>query len=369
MKKIVSILSSATVFLMGCSNFPTTYENVDGSKTRPLAIVCEPPEAAPGDSVSLSLLCKFKPGSSRTITWTIYYDYGTDLYGNEIFLSQSKRLSTVAGTDTLVKFRLPDSALFYSTLLKNTIKGIDTSLTMADADNMFKTLSLMSPPLTDSMKNMVNNFASQVKIVAHIYGDVDVMVEKLFTIRYTCKLDSLQTNQNPCIRWLKVYTLTGKDMQDPDSIPTHTEKVQYLYDENNPVAPPETITVDVDKSYLFVADSGVLVGDTLIQRYQYFSMKDNVIKQDYEIYHYDWLFTNSDYQSGMKQDSLILMQGQNNGPIAGFLPPVDTRMHHFSLYCVVRDRRMNEMFSSSGVGYREVKGYFSYTQAYIRKHQ
>ena len=56
--------------------------------------------------------------------------------------------------------------------------------------------------------------------------------------------------------------------------------------------------------------------------------------------------------------------GNEVGNTTRFLTPVDTAMHHFEFFCVVRDSRLD--FEAVGESEYQVTGYFKYTDAYAR---
>jgi hypothetical protein len=87
---------------------------------------------------------------------------------------------------------------------------------------------------------------------------------------------------------------------------------------------------------------------------------------DTENYTYNWFYSNLDYAIGMIMDSLLMLSEGRSEPLHVLLPPVDTAMHRFALYLVVRDRRSSDACATPGEAFLWAKGYLWYTPAYAR---
>ena len=73
--KINILIIGLILLFSACSNFPERYENViEGKKIRPFAIVLEPAEAAPGDTVDVSLHI-YDAGKNYSVEWSLQLDY------------------------------------------------------------------------------------------------------------------------------------------------------------------------------------------------------------------------------------------------------------------------------------------------------
>ena len=79
MNRIIKFtLAAITIGFIGCAEFPEKYENViEGEKIRPFAIVMDPPEAAPGDTVSVSLRM-YDAGKNYDVEWELCLKYQID---------------------------------------------------------------------------------------------------------------------------------------------------------------------------------------------------------------------------------------------------------------------------------------------------
>jgi hypothetical protein len=188
------------------------------------------------------------------------------------------------------------------------------------------------------------------------------------TIRYSGKLKSTTTNSNPTLRWIAVYDVPKGKVYSYDSIAKYSPVVKYLYYDPNYADTNkiwDTIEIDSGHTYYLVADSGINAGDTSMQTYSYMSLIDGSVKTGRENYYYQWFYKDLDYRSPMVYDSLVMFGGGNMlGNATRLLTPVDTAMHRFKIYCVLRDSRLD--FEVGGVSEYESTGYFKYTEAYAR---
>ncbi|MEW6040934.1 MAG: hypothetical protein AB1633_05380 [Elusimicrobiota bacterium] len=283
------------------------------SKTRPIAIICEPPEAAPGDTVEI-FFHGFIYGEQPVIRWTAALDFAFDMKANEIIENRVILLDSLmlqGSTSLHFRFVVPESTLLYSTMLRSSFNviGEELGMSLEQADSFLK------------------GFRS-----------------------------------NPTIGGFGIMEVDAKGIRDPDSIKFFSHKTYFLY----PDTADDTIEIGRNKSYFAIADSGINGNDTDMQSYTYISSIDSTFKTEREIYFYDWFYTNLDYRSPMKMDSLILLPGYSSRSIVALLPPVDTAMHNFKLYLAVRDNRPNQGTISCGVAYCEAKGYFKYTADYAK---
>lgn len=361
MIKTIILLIGLALFA-GCTNFPSRYENIEGNKTRPFTIVCDPAEAAPGDTVTVRLFCYYPSG--RTIRWSLFPDYRMDLYGNEN--DGDVEIDLQAASDTF-RFVVPEWTIarytYANTVLRPLVDSM-TGLTVSGADSFLRAVPSLPPDLAP----IADQFSTRVKLEATIDSDIRLKVFKYLTVRYSRRFASPNVNTNPDIRWIGVAVVDRKGVTDPDSIRDYPHAVQYLYYPDSLHLLSDTVTVDVDKSYFMIADSGINGIDTTRQRYSYYSIKDKTFKTDLEEYFYDWFYTNLDLAAPMKMDSLFVFGGDRSNSVARFLPPVDTRMERVRIYLVCRDFRPDDPTVSTGCAFRETQFHLRYTDAYRRAH-
>jgi hypothetical protein len=354
-----------------CTNFLTPFENVvENQKIRPFAVVCDPPEAAPGDTVSVRLYYYDPPGDLPTIHWLISLNYGTDLNGSE-YEKDVVNLDSMmlpGSTPDTFRFKVPDSEFFYSTQIVEMVGNPLTNplhLTIAAIDSQLRFAAqtgITSPQLIA----LADNFSCKLKLRAQMRADISLDVTMLLRVRYSDKLKSPNVNKNPTIDWMGIIKVPQANFNNIDSLSTTPYKFQYLYNYAHPDSVNDTVIIDSGCTYFVVADSGGSDSRSPRQIYTYFSTQDNAMIVDTETYNYSWFYTNLDYNAGMVMDSLLLFGEGRSRSMRQLLPPVDTAMHRFTLYLTIRDERRPDAGATPGEAFKSVNGYFSYTAAYAR---
>ena len=360
---------------VSCTNSLPKFADIQADKTRPIAIIIDPPEAAPGDTVHVRYI-GFSPDSATpTMHWTVALDFaegstygGTAVEGRIVDLDS---LMLNGNTPTDFYFVVPDSTLLYSTYLKGFAMAPWNPLhfSISQADSMLKMAVKYGDPLPPSVANIADMIGTKIKLNVHINAEFPLDAYKYMTIRYTrdLKSDSANVNRNPSLRWIAVYDVPRGKVNSFDSVAKYNPAIKYLFYPQHPdsVMVMDTITIDSGHTYYLIADSGINGHDTDIQTYTYLSLISGSAITTKENYYYQWFYKDLDYRSPMVYDSLIMFSGGNEvGNATRFLTPVDTAMHRFEFYCVVRDVRLD--FEAVGESEYEVTGYFKYTDAYAR---
>jgi hypothetical protein len=350
-----------------CTNFPAPFENiVANEKIRPFSVVCDPPEAAPGDTVSVRLYYYDPAGDRPAINWNIALDYGTDLRNNQFtnhIVSLDSMMLPGSAPDSF-RFRVPDSVFFYSTQMSELInnKSINSAhLTIAAVDSLLRTAASVGVS-TPQLLSLANNFSSKLKLIAKMRSTISLDVTMLLRIRYSDKFKSPEVNKNPVINWMGIVKVPIVNFTEIDSLSSYNPTLQYLYNRSHPDSVRDTVVIDSGYTYFVAADSG----ENQHQIYRYLSLSDNSEQVDTEQYNYSWFYTNLDYSDGMIMDSLLIFGGGRSGSVRTLLPPVDVAMHRFALYLVVRDSRGGDAGATPGEAFGQANGYFIYTDAYTR---
>jgi hypothetical protein len=365
----------ASIFF-SCTNSLPKFADIQADKTRPIAVVLDPAEAAPGDTVHVRYI-GFSPDSDTLTThWTVALDFAEgSTYGGkavEGHIVDLEPLMLPGFTPTDFYFVVPDSTLLFSTYLKGLVQAQWNSqhLTISQVDALLKMTVKSGDSLPSSLATIADMIGTKIKINVHINAEFSLDVYKYMTIRYTrdLKSDSANVNKNPALRWIAVYDVAKGKVNSYDSIAKDSFAVKYLYYDPKYVDTNkiwDTITIDSGHTYYLIADSGINGHDTDMQTYTYLSLISGSSITTKENYYYQWFYKDLDYRSPMVYDSLIMFSGGNEvGNTTRFLTPVDTAMHHFEFFCVVRDSRLD--FEAVGESEYQVTGYFKYTDAYAR---
>jgi hypothetical protein len=370
-----SLIVVSFAFFISCMSSLPIFEDIQADKTRPIALVIDPPDAAPGDTVHVRYI-GFSPDSANLTThWTAALDFALGNYGGnavEGHIVDLGPLMLPGYTPTDFYFVVPDSTLLFSTYLKGLAQAPWNPLhySISAVDSMLKMAVKFGGSLPPSVAEIADMIGTKIKINVHINAEFSLDAYKYMTIRYThdLKADSANVNRNPNLRWIAVYDVPKAKVYSYDSVAKYSPYVKYLY-YNQKYADTnrvwDTIEIDSGHTYYLVADSGINAGDTDMQTYSYVSLISGSTITTKENYYYQWFYKDLDYRSPMVYDSLIMFsEGNMLGNATRFLTPVDTAMHRFAFYCVVRDVRLD--FEAVGESEYQVTGYFKYTDAYAR---
>jgi|GEM_PF-1465058 len=101
---LAALIIATALLAGGCADsFSTRYERIDADRVRPLAMVFEPAEAAPGDTVKVKAWWAGRPVTS--VWWGMSFNYVFNILGVDTAIDTFSLLSSawaVAGSDTLV---------------------------------------------------------------------------------------------------------------------------------------------------------------------------------------------------------------------------------------------------------------------------
>ena len=358
------------LLVCGCTNFLSKFENIQANKTRPIAVVVEPAEAAPGDTVHVRYFGYSPDSLSMSIIWTAALDYAQDIYGNVAVESHVVSLDSMmlpGSKPDDFYFIVPDSVLLYSTYLKKMELAVwnTPKWTIGYADSLLKNVVESNVVLPDDIKLYADMTGTKIELKAHVNAEIQVDIYRTLTVRYTRRLNSSNENKNPSVRFIGLCTVDRSNIPSFDSVSKYPHSIQYLYYPAHSELISDTLVIDTGKSYFVFADDCVDGTDSLMQQYTYLSLIDGSSITSRETYKYQWFYKDIDYNSSIVYDSLIEFQeSSNSGNAKTFLPPVDTAMHRFKFYLVMRDNRLD--YEAPGKAEYEVTGYFSYTAAYAK---
>jgi hypothetical protein len=371
------LLSALSLMVTSCTSpFPTPFENiVAGEKLRPFAVVCNPPEAAPGDTVSVSLYYYAPPSETPSIHWVAALDYGIELTNGSTYERNTVNLDSMmlpGSTAEHFTFRIPDSVLVHSTQIAVLLTNPNLqpyvnpfNLTAHTIDSTLRALAQAGGPVPALWQAAADNFSTKIKLRAQMRSSIALDVTMPLRVRYTCKLNPANANKNPVIHWMGVIRVPEGSPTDRDSIYLHPYELQYLYRATGTDSLRDTIVVDSGYNYFFAADSGIYGTDTAYQKFVSYSTNNLTATPDTENLRNTWFYSNLDFQSGMIMDSLLLF-GETRSALGRMYPPVDTAMHRFQMWLVRRDQRGSDPGATPGEAFATATGYFLYTPAYVR---
>jgi hypothetical protein len=288
--KRLTLLASLTILaglLAGCGEgFPDEEMHLGlDDKVRPFAILVEPPEAAPGDSVRVTLLARAPHPSAIDISWQVALDFDRGLYevdGVERNLRPLAAPEPVHDADGFLSqsftWVVPDSASLLSSALPEVIDdpalaGIGTLLPGLGAGPTWRkdeldawlkaqdpgTLAAMDPVARAAAWGLADRFACAVRFRATLRaaGSDDVVdVTRNLTIRHTGRLEGPNTNRNTFVISLEVIGVARRDASPSDLADPDLASARWVLVDGggHPLRGRVDVPLDPDWTYFARAD-------------------------------------------------------------------------------------------------------------------
>jgi hypothetical protein len=370
---IKTLITFTLLFLfIDCSDFPSRFNRLDGNKIRPLTIICDPPEASPGDTVHVRLIGEF-PNGVPAITWTVAFDFGEDQSANDVYEKQVVPIESLgylpdSGTGEIAfSFVIPDTALLLSASFRTNPAVLASGLSPDSLNKIILAISDTSF-LPDEISDLLSLIGARIKLRAHMVQGISLDVTKPISIRYLRRLGINYANKNPNLpSSMQIITVKTKGVVNSDSIQNYDYDSLILSSTgtglfpqtNNFAGVPDTITINRQYQYFLRIDTTIGTQQT----YRYFSIKDTAWKNNgEEIVSCSWFSQNLDELPDMERDSLVLFLERRgfNDFTREFLPSVDTRLKKARFHAVLRERRDNDPLKSPGTNYMWGEVYFKY---------
>jgi hypothetical protein len=265
---------AALALLTGCGNgFPDEEMHLGlEDKIRPYAVVCEPPEAAPGETVTVTLRY-FAPRPAAVVpAWRVVLDYDQGLYeADEI----ERRHLDLAGLPAPAAdaqgfatqsftYTVPDSTLWWSSAIPETLTDeVMLALTAAlglpprkDAVAAYLSaltaddLAAMDPEQSAAAQRLADVFACQIRLRATLADGMTVDVTRNLTVRHSRRLGSANANANAVITRFVIGSVPVIDL-DLDQLEEHAGEITWHeFDGVSPDGLPQAqVTVDPGRTY------------------------------------------------------------------------------------------------------------------------
>ncbi len=242
---LVAVLLMLTVAgVTGCGEgFPDEEMHFGiANKTRPYAVIVEPPEAAPGDTVMVTLMAQTPDPDELDITWRVAQDFDRGLYEtdgverNFLALSPPFPITDEDGFLTQsFQWVVPDSALLISSALPEVLDdpvmvvlaeeligpaaGSPPTKTAVDAwlkELTPQQVAGMNPQEQMATFALADRFACQVRFRASLQSGLMVDVTRNLAIRHTGRLGGLNTNHNAQVYSFGVVAIEKEDATTED---------------------------------------------------------------------------------------------------------------------------------------------------------
>jgi len=311
------LLMLAVSGLAGCGEGFPDEEMHFGSedKARPYAVIIEPPEAAPGQTVQVTLLAHAPDPDELDITWSVALDYHLGLYETDEVDRNHRQLAAplpVVDSDGFLRqtfsWVVPDSAQLYASVLPDDLTDptmvflaaeLVGSTTKTAVDTWLKSRTAAEVAGMGELEQagtwaLADRFANQVRFRATLRTGRVIDVTRNLTIRHTRRLDGPNTNRNADINHLVVVAVEKQDA-DPDTITdTTTPKTSYFFIEQGervatnvqvPVRSNWTYFVSVDyfhESYTSPFDPSLVLSESSAYRWYY--LRQDAPQSDHQFF-------------------------------------------------------------------------------------
>ncbi len=233
------VVLALSLMTAGCGGeFPNEEMNISGSgKLRPIAVVCNPPEAAPGETVSVIVHYYASDPGAVIADWSVVLDYRIGLYGVDEFEGQIvdvQPYEPVADAyDGFVRqrlqFNIPDDILLTSSAQPDVIEDemilalARTLLGKADQEqvtkedlNTYFAQRAFSGPTTPEEKWLADLFSCEIRFKIRLTDDIQVDVTRNLTVRYSRAMDSTNSNLNSRFLFVKLLGVPEADVDAAD---------------------------------------------------------------------------------------------------------------------------------------------------------
>ncbi|MFH1843035.1 MAG: hypothetical protein ABIF77_07480, partial [bacterium] len=327
--------------------------------TRPFAIVCEPPDAAPGETVTVTLHCYEPQPSAGEVSWMLVLDYNEDLYGEQAVERRIIDLDQLATIDDMVydneglgtltfEFVVPQNTLLVTSALEDRFTeplpdAVRQLFQPAHADYLTRAeidgfLARVDPAALDPeslawVQSVSDRFACQIRLRASLRSGIDLTVTKNLTVRYSSRLGSDNVNQNPTVNWVAVLAVHHSDLEDPDDIGRYVVDTTYVYHRDPARQDTTPIAVDRNLTYYLQVDHDPV---------PYLSPLGNLQTEDHD---YNWYFARL-YSSNSDRNFYLNETGDDKPDIGEleeivrFDPPPGPDAKQVRVFVVVRDYRL-----------------------------
>lgn len=245
----------------GCdTTFPNEEMDVAGEpKTRPFAVVCNPPEAAPGETVTVSMYY-YEPDPDRhDVSWRVALDYDLGLYeADEVerdYIDLDAQVAPPIHDEhgfciQAFTYTIPDDALLRASSQPEVITdelvlalarpllslAEDEPLTKAEldlhlamtADGNVSWWYIVDEQTRLAWGRLADLFACEIRFRASIDGSVRVDVTKNLTVRYSPRLESVNVNENIIVESTRIQAVPHPDIAY-DDIDDYADEIQVYW--------------------------------------------------------------------------------------------------------------------------------------------
>jgi hypothetical protein len=239
-------LLTATWVLTGCGEEFLNEEMQLGidNKLRPLAVLCDPPEAAPGQPVTITLRYWDPDPDETEVSWRVALDFDSGIYEaspvERRYVDLDELLAIDSPIDTGDGFMtqsftyiVPDSTLLWTSaipdelddgmwsVLADLVPAADGPPAKADLNALLagltaEDLAAMDPEERDLIRDLADLFACQIRFRARLDHEMVLDVTRNLTVRHSSNLGSPNVNANTQVTRYELVAVRRADVEHDD---------------------------------------------------------------------------------------------------------------------------------------------------------
>ncbi len=392
MRNIVVLLLFGGM-LWNCAQFPTQYERIEADRIRLLDFMYEPPDAAPGDSVTLRAVFAGKPVTADAVTWRVSWKVVKNAMGIDTAFEEEPLRATVTNgnfserTSCIeVRFVVPENCIEKSPMIPDhwpsllpealqteipeeftamskqqllgmvdwiTAEGVNVdSAAMARAEEV-------TPGLTENLPLVAQVFTVPIRIFADVKGSHRIQSD--YTVGYSSRLAQwpgvqVFENTNPRIDSVGIYRVEGNGIMRFDREDENTSFTRLSF------ASEDTTRITVDTGYTYFVTAFTGRYDTV---FTLGDMMEGAPPMRTEEHTAEWLFQMPPEETEDLSPNDLMNIGSIGDLDAVLLPPRKSAVRHFTLWVQVTDSKLGVLNRSQGSVLAETHGVFEYTDAYL----
>jgi hypothetical protein len=277
MRVPILIVISSLLLLAGCDNdfMANEMDVASGDRTRPLAVLCDPPEVVPGQDVTVTLHCYDPDPGATVVRWEAVLDYNIDLYGeietendvvdldetitipSAVFDADgigSQSFTYTVPADVLLNTRGMDDV--YADPVPSEIRALiqpasPDYMTRGEIDAFLSSVDpgTLTPTELAWCRQISDYFAGEIRFRARVHNSLDLEITRNLTVRYSSRFDSDNVNENERVRRVGVITVDAPDVDSIFDLDQYDCDTTIVYHENPALIERAPIPSRSDKTY------------------------------------------------------------------------------------------------------------------------
>lgn len=375
-KNIILTVVFCSLLLLGCAQFPTSFNWVESDRIRVLDFIYEPPEAAPGDTVILLAVFAGDSIAPADLQWNVSYKLGGNSFNLDIADSIVPLIYTSIDTtfsqntfSVAIQFIIPDDVMEESSMIpedwgsaipKEFQQYVPPEiLSMSKKEFLDTVESLIGQPVDPEMQFFLPLIMEMLTIKIRLFANVKgiLPVRSDYTVRYNTyftDVPRVNVNTNPVINSIGVYKVKGANLLSFDTAKDSYEYFRLFASDDDSLSD----TIIVDKGYTYFIDAKSENFDSV---YSVLAFVSPDFKDTMETHFFGWFyqFNDAEIEDVDPYDlmSIAIATGSSQEVL---YPPSDKRVKTFTLWAQAYDYNLTERYRPDGSMLKEVSGVFRY---------